>query len=266
MKFYTFCFHSLFLLLLVFISIFYNVACTTENSSSENSSSVKDVVIINSYPHDTEAFTQGLVFHEGYIYESTGRYGKSTLRKVDLKTGEVKKVHNLSDHLFGEGITVINDKIYQLTWRSKKGIIYEIDSFKVLGFFNYPFEGWGITNDQKNLIISNGTQNLYFYDPVSFKQVKKIKVTDMGEPISLINELEYIDGKIYANIWRSNKIISIDPDTGKVVNWYDLSGLQKEARGKNKIDVLNGIAFDKQNDRFFVTGKFWPKLFEIRLN
>ena len=236
------------------------------NAQKKNAGQLNSISIINTYPHDKEAFTQGLVFNNGSIYESTGLYGKSSLRKVNLKTGEVEKIHKLSDHHFGEGITILDDKIYQLTWRSKTGIVYELDSFEVVGFFNYPFEGWGITNDQKNLILSNGTPNIYFYDPETFKQVRKIKVTDKGEPVSLINELEYIDGKIYANILSSNKIISIDPQTGKVIDWYDLSDLLLKAQGDNKIDVLNGIAYDRQSGRIFVTGKLWPKLFEIKLN
>jgi len=261
MKIYPIQFKIVIFFASITILLLNSVACSSENSPPAN-----EVVIINSYPHDENAFTQGLVFNNGSIYESTGRYGKSSLRKVNLQTGEVEQIHNLSDHLFGEGITILDDKIYQLTWRSKKGIVYDLDSFKVLDFFNYPFEGWGITNDKKNLIISNGTQNIYFYDPESYKQVKKIKVMDRGEPVSLINELEYIDGKIYANIWRSNKIISIDPVTGKVVNWYDLSSLQPQAKVGNKIDVLNGIAYDSESNRIFVTGKLWPKLFEIKLN
>ena len=254
-------FKIVFFYAFITILLLNSTACSSENSSSAN-----EVIIIKTYPHDKNAFTQGLVFYKDSIYESTGLYGKSTLRKVNLETGEVEKIHNLSDHLFGEGITILDNKIYQLTWRSKTGIIYEIDTFKTIGFFNYPFEGWGITNDKKNLIISNGTNNLYFYDPESFKMVKRIKVTDKGEPVSQINELEYIDGKIYANILRSNKIISIDPVTGKVLDWYDLSSLRKQAQGKNKIDVLNGIAFDEDNNSIYVTGKLWPILFEIKLH
>lgn len=145
------------------------------------------------------------------------------------------------------------------------GIIYDIESFNIVGYFNYPFEGWGITNDKNNLIISNGTNILFFYDPVSLKQVKKIVVSHDGRAINLLNELEYINGKIYANIWKSNNLISIDPDTGKVVDWYDLSSLYDLASKNNKIDVLNGIAFDKTNGKIFVTGKLWPTLFEINL-
>lgn len=222
--------------------------------------------IINTYPHNPESFTQGLIYHDGSIYESTGRYGKSSLLKVEIKTGEAEKVHKLSDHLFGEGITLLNGKIYQLTWRAKKGIIYNAESFNVEGFFNYPFEGWGITNDGENLIISNGTQYIYFYNPDKFEQVRKIRVKDKGEQVSLVNELEFIEGKIYANIWRSDKIISIDPGTGKVLRWYDLSGLRNHLNGAGRLDVLNGIAYDSMSGNIFVTGKLWPKLFEINLD
>lgn len=229
-------------------------------------STIKEVSVIRSYPHDTDAFTQGLVFHNGALYESTGLYGRSSLRRVDLKTGRVEKVHNLPGHLFGEGITILNGKIFQLTWKAGTGIIYELDSFSIAGFFDYPFEGWGITNDGKSLIISNGTNVLFFYDPSSLEQAGKIEVSHNGTAVNLINELEYIDGKIYANIWKSSKIISIDPVTGKVTDWYDLSKLQSMVNMTGPVNVLNGIAFDKQNDRVFVTGKFWPRLFEIKLS
>ena len=252
--------------ILLFILLFFPLySCQNPSSAIEQVSSEK-VVIVNSYPHDTSAFTQGLFFHEGSIYESTGLYKKSTLRKVNLNTGKVEQIHKLPDHYFGEGITLLNGKIYQLTWRSKTGLIYDAGSFEEVGKFKYPFDGWGITNNGKELIISNGSPFIYFYDPATFKQTRKIKVTDKGEQVNLINELEYIDGKIYANIWRSNKIISIDPMNGKVLKWYDLSVLHKHFDGNTRIDVLNGIAYDVQTGRIFVTGKLWPKLFEIKLN
>lgn len=226
----------------------------------------KDVSVTRSYPHDTDAFTQGLVFHDGDLYESTGLYGRSSLRRVDLETGRVEKVYNLPSNFFGEGITILNGKIYQLTWKARTGIIYELGSFRTIGFFDYPFEGWGITNDGKNLIISNGTNGLFFYDPASLEQAGKIEVSHNGRAVNLINELEYINGKIYANIWKSNKIISIDPVTGKVIDWYDLSKLQSMVNMTGQTNVLNGIAFDEESGRIFVTGKFWPKLFEIKFS
>jgi len=252
-----------FLLIIFLFTLIYS--CQDQSSAIEQNNS-GEVVIVNSYPHDTGAFTQGLIFHNGKIYEGTGLYRKSTLRKVNLNTGKVEQIHKLPDHYFGEGITLLNGKIYQLTWKSKTGIIYDADSFKELGTFKYSFDGWGITNNGKELIISNGTPNIYFYDPNTFKQTRIIKVTDRGEKVSLINELEYINGKIYANIWRSNKIISIDPMNGKVLKWYDLSILHKHFDGNTRIDVLNGIAYDEYTGKIFVTGKLWPKLFEIKLN
>lgn len=252
-------------LLILFLLFSTICSCDSPSSAVEKQKTGK-VVVVNSYPHDTSAFTQGLLFHEGKLYESTGLYKKSTLRKVDLVTGEVELMHKLPDNYFAEGITLLNGKIYQLTWRSKTGFIYNAEDFKEIGTFSYPFEGWGITNNGKELIISNGTPFVYFYDPETFKQLRKIKIKDKGEQVSLINELEYINGKIYANIWRSNKIIAIDPANGNVLDWHDLSGLQKLFGGNYKIDVLNGIAYDKQSKRIFVTGKLWPKLFEIKLN
>ncbi len=247
---------------LVFVLL---IPCALYAENSSSLSTVKSVTVIKSYPHDKNAFTQGLVFHNGNLYESIGIYGKSSLRKVDLRTGRVEKNHDLPNDRFGEGITVFNNRIYQLTWKAMTGIIYDIESFNIIGYFNYPFEGWGITNDKNNLIISNGTNILFFYDPVSLKQVKKIVVSHDDRAINLLNELEYINGKIYANIWKSNNLISIDPDTGKVVDWYDLSSLHDLASKNNEIDVLNGIAFDKTNGKIFVTGKLWPTLFEINL-
>lgn len=224
-----------------------------------------DFTVIRSYPHDNQAFTQGLVFHNGYLYESTGLYGRSSLRKVDLSTGAVKQIRTLSSRLFGEGATIFNDKIYQLTWKAGVGIIYAVDSLNIIGSFQYPFEGWGITHDQRHLIISNGTSRLIFYHPESLKPVKEITVTSNNKAVTLLNELEYIDGKIYANIWRSDEIIAIDPDTGIVVDRHDLSALRRQTQGAEAMDVLNGIAFDKHRNRLFVTGKFWPRLFEIQL-
>jgi len=252
---------------LILIFFLFTLVYSCQNPISAIEKDVpKKVTVLNTYPHDTGAFTQGLVFHEGSLYESTGQYKKSTLRKVNLESGKIEKTHKLPDHYFGEGITILNGKIYQLTWKSKRGIVYNTDSFNVEGTFSYPFDGWGIANNGKELIISNGTPFIYFYNPENFEQIRKIKVTDKGEQVSLVNELEFIDGKIYANIWGSNKIISIDPATGNVLNWYNLSGLQRYFNGNSKIDVLNGIAYDTKTGRIFVTGKLWPILFEIELN
>lgn len=221
--------------------------------------------VVNIYPHDPEAFTQGLIFHKGHIYESTGLYGYSTLRKVELATGRIVKVYHLPEKYFGEGITICRNRLVQLTWQSKTGFIYDPQSFRLLRTFSYPAEGWGITCDGNNLIMSDGTAILRFLNPRTFKVVKQIEVMDHGKVVPHINELEYIKGEIYANIWDTGYIARISPQTGQVRGWIDLRGLYAQvAEGKN-VDVLNGIAYDVRNDRLFVTGKFWPKLFEIKL-
>jgi glutaminyl-peptide cyclotransferase len=220
--------------------------------------------IINTYPHDRAAFTQGLIYHDVSLYESTGLYGRSSLRKVELKTGIVLKNHSLPSLFFGEGITVFGNKIIQLTWKSKMGFVYNKESFKVLQTFHYPTEGWGITNDGRRLIMSDGSSTLFFLDLATFKEVDKIEVLDQdGAAIKGINELEYIKGEIFANIWPTTRIARISPKTGRVTGWIDLAGivpLEKDA------DVLNGIAYDEKNDRLFVTGKLWPKVFEITIS
>lgn len=217
--------------------------------------------IINTYPHDRAAFTQGLIYQDGCLYESTGLYGHSSLRKVDLKTGMVLKKHSLPSLFFGEGITVFGTKIIQLTWKSKMGFVYNKENFEVLQTFHYPTEGWGITNDGRRLIMSDGSSTLYFLDPETFKEVDKIVVLDQeGAAVKGINELEYIKGEIFANIWPTTRIARISIKTGRVTAWIDLAGIvpfEKDA------DVLNGIAYDEKNDRLFVTGKLWPKVFEI---
>jgi glutamine cyclotransferase len=221
--------------------------------------------VVNAYPHDKRAFTQGLVFEDGFLYEGTGLVGRSTLRKVELETGKIVKGRKVSDEYFGEGITIYGDKIIQLTLRARVGFIYDKDSFELLGQFNYPTEGWGITHDGKSLIRSDGTSTLYFLNPETFEETSRIEVADGDGPVSGLNELEYVQGQIYANVWRTDRIARIDPKTGKVTGWIDLAGLLgMEARGQ-LVDVLNGIAYDTENGRLFVTGKLWPKLFDIEL-
>jgi Glutamine cyclotransferase len=219
--------------------------------------------IINTYPHDRAAFTQGLIYQDECFYESTGLYGRSSLRKVDLKTGMVLKKHSLPSLFFAEGITLFGTKIIQLTWKSKMGFIYNKENFEVLQTFRYPTEGWGITNDGRRLIMSDGSSTLFFLDPETFREVDKIEVLDQdGAAVKGINELEYIKGEIFANIWPTTRVARISLETGKVTGWLDLAGivsLEKDA------DVLNGIAYDENNDRLFVTGKLWPKVFEIEI-
>ncbi|MFW6308826.1 MAG: glutaminyl-peptide cyclotransferase [bacterium] len=218
--------------------------------------------IINTYPHDEEAFTQGLEYENGYLFEGTGLRGESSLRRIELKTGEIKQIHKLDDKYFGEGITIFADKIYQLTWQSKTGFIYDLD-FKQLAEFDYPGEGWGLTNNNKYLIMSDGTSKLYFLDPESQTKEKEITVTLDNEPVNNINELEYIKGKIFANIWQEDHLIIIEPRTGKVTGIVDLADIINPENYNHNLNVLNGIAYDEENDRLFVTGKLWPLIFEI---
>jgi len=217
--------------------------------------------IVNVYPHDKNAFTQGLVFENGVLYESTGLYGNSTLRRVELETGKILQLYALPNQFFGEGITIFDDKIIQLTWQSHRGFAYDKDSFDLLQEFDYPTEGWGITNDGSRLIMSDGTATLYFLDPVTFEKVGQIEVHDNG-PVTDLNELEYIKGEVYANIWKEEKIAIINPQTGQVKGWIDLTGIQ-DLENPDANDVLNGIAYDAKEDRLFVTGKRWSQLFEI---
>lgn len=221
--------------------------------------------VVNTWPHDPKAFTQGLAFHDGNLYESTGHHGTSTLRRVELKSGKVKKKYNVPPEYFAEGIAIFQDKIYQLTWQSHKCFIYDLDSFKLEGEFHHGGEGWGLTHDGKLLIMSDGTSQLRFLDPNTFLPVRTLSVLDGAQPLLDINELEYIKGEIYANIWHSERVVRIDPASGKIVGWIDLSGLRPPDVENDTDNVLNGIAYDEKEDRLFVTGKRWPKLFEIRL-
>lgn len=220
--------------------------------------------IINTYPHDTSTFTQGLVYESGYIYESTGKYNDSTLRKVDLQTSEIIITHKLDGSYFGKGITIYNNKIFQLTWKSKVGFIYNKDSFNIISKFYYNTEGWGITHNDEHIIMSDGTDEIYFLNPINFKKVYSIKVHDEVKPITRLNELEFIKGEIYANVWKSDKIARICPYSGKITGWIDLKGLLTPKEYKNA-GALNGITYDKRNNRIFITGKKWPKVFEIKL-
>jgi glutamine cyclotransferase len=218
--------------------------------------------VVNVYPHNKSAFTQGLVFEGGFLYESTGRYGQSTLRRVELETGNITQLYSLPDHFFGEGITIFEDKIVQLTWKSGTGFVYDRSSFDLLQEFTYPTEGWGITHDGSRLIMSDGTSTLYFLDPETFQTIGQIEVHD-EEPVDDLNELEYINGSVYANIWKKDQIAIINPETGKVTGWIDLSRINDSE--KTTENVLNGIAYDQNGNRLFVTGKMWSKLFEIEL-
>ena len=223
------------------------------------------VSIINVYPHDRNAFTQGLVFENGVLYEGTGLRGRSTLRRANLETGEILQIRKLPDHLFGEGITVFGERIIQLTWQAGIGFVYDRATFELLGEFRYPTQGWGITHDGECLIVSDGTSTLRFLDPATFEGIGSIEVRDRDGPVPRLNELEYVKGEIYANVWQTDRIARIAPNTGAVVGWIDLTGILKPEDRIESVDVPNGIAYDAGNDRLFVTGKLWPRLFEIEL-
>lgn len=220
--------------------------------------------VIKTYPHDTQAFTEGLVYHQGFIYEGTGLEGKSSLRKVDLATGKILQTHQLAQTYFGEGITIWKNKIIQLTWKSHLGFVYDKKNFQLLNQFHYPTEGWGLTHNGKYLIMSDGTNTLFLLDPETFSEVRRIQVTYQGQPVNNINELEYINGEIFANIWQTDTIVRISPATGQVIGLIDLSQL-RTPKERLQGDVLNGIAYDVKNKRLFVTGKLWSKLYEIEL-
>ncbi|MFC2022584.1 glutaminyl-peptide cyclotransferase [Chloroflexota bacterium] len=221
--------------------------------------------VVNTYSHDQQAFTQGLVFDEGFLYEGTGLSGRSSLRKVDLNTGSILQARELPSDYFGEGITVFGNSIIQLTWQSHTGFVYDKDSFELLRRFTYATEGWGITHDGERIIMSDGTSTLYFLDSDTLQANGHIQVSDKGTPVSNLNELEYISGRIYANVWYTDSIAIIDPISGSVTGWIDLTGLLPNDVNRADIDVLNGIAYDDASDRLFVTGKLWPWLFEIEL-
>jgi glutaminyl-peptide cyclotransferase len=263
--------HRLFLLLLIF---FFCTGWEQANAEPPNNSSfillkttkapVAKIRIVNIFPHCPESFTEGLVYHQGYLYESTGIKGKSALKKIEIKSGKVIKEVNLSDEYFGEGMVILKNKIYQLTWQNQVGLIYDLTSFRNAGKFSYQGEGWGLTTDGKYLIMSNGSSVITYLNPKTFTVIRKINVQDGEMPVNNLNELEFIRGEIWANIFMEDFIVRISPQTGSVLGWIDLSKLQIMFSDKGKKDVLNGIAYDPDGDRIFVTGKYWPNLFEIK--
>jgi glutamine cyclotransferase len=221
--------------------------------------------IKNSYPHDRAAFTQGLIFRDGILWESTGQYGSSSLRQVELKTGKVLKSVPVAKEFFAEGMTVFGGKVYQLTWQEKRAFVYDAKDFSRVGEFRYEGEGWGLTHDGESLVMSDGTSTLRFLDPATFAVRRTVRVEDGGRPVDQLNELEYVRGELLANVWQTDRVARIDPRTGRVTGWIDLRGLLPASDTRGDEDVLNGIAYDEAGDRLFVTGKLWPKLFEIRL-
>jgi glutaminyl-peptide cyclotransferase len=222
--------------------------------------------VVNSYPHDSRAYTQGLVFRDGFLYESTGLHGRSTLRKVRIETGEVLQEHRLDAKYFGEGLVDWGGRLIQLTWQSNVGFVYDLQTFKPVRTFSYPGEGWGITHDGRRLIMSDGQPagQLRFLDPDTLRETGRITVRDNGVAVRDLNELEFVRGEVFANVYQTDRIARIDPTAGRVVGWIDLTGLLSPAEHRGA-DVLNGIAYDAAGNRLFVTGKEWPRLFEIAL-
>ena len=222
--------------------------------------------VVNTFPHDPAAFTQGLVFYQGALYESTGLNGASSLRKVELETGRVLKKLDIPAQYFAEGLALFNGRLLQLTWQNQVGFVYDQESFQQLSTFNYTGEGWGLAHDGQSLILSDGSSRIRFLDPNSFQVQRALNVTDRGQAVFRLNELEYVNGEIFANVWFTDRIARINPQSGVVTGWVELTGLLAPQDTNNgRADVLNGIAYDAAADRLFVTGKLWPKLFEIRL-
>jgi glutamine cyclotransferase len=236
----------------------------SEQRRQSSTAPVTGYTIVKIYPHDPGAFTQGLVFLDGIFYEGTGLNGKSSIRKVKPETGEVLQIQKIDDRYFGEGIAVVGDRLIQLTWQSGVGFVYNKNTFQRQRTFSYEGEGWGLTYDGTRLIMSDGTPTLRFLDPETLKETGRLEVKDGRLPVDDINELEMVKGELFANIWSTDRIARINPKTGQVTGWIDLAGIL-DPRDRVNVDVLNGIAYDAAGDRLFVTGKQWPKLFEIRL-
>jgi len=224
--------------------------------------------VVNVYPHDTTSFTEGLEWHDSLLYESTGYYGPSKLLKANLKTGKAVQEVSLAKEYFGEGLTILNGKIYQMTYKEQKCFVYDSATFKKINEFSYSGEGWGMTNNGKQIIMDNGNNYLYFRDPQTFQITDSIGVYDNNGPLAEINELEWVDGMVYANIWQKNYIVKIDPKTGKVLAKADLSNILENTKSPlpEKMDVLNGIAYNKNTKHFYITGKCWPTIFEVSFN
>lgn len=221
--------------------------------------------VVHTYPHDPSAYTQGLIIIDGRLYESTGINGRSSLRMDDLTTGRVLQSAPVPQQYFAEGLASWGSTLVQLTWQSHVAFVYDRFTFRLLHTFNYDCEGWGLTSDNKNLILSDGSATIRFFDPANFKEVRHIEVKDHGQPVTQLNELEYIHGQIYANVWHTDRIVRISPTTGQVLGWINLAGLLAPGEVTDPEAVLNGIAYDSAHDRLYVTGKLWPKLFEIKI-
>jgi glutaminyl-peptide cyclotransferase len=221
--------------------------------------------VVHIFPHDPTAFTQGLAYRDGYLYEGTGLNGRSSVRKVRLETGEVLQHVDLPAEVFGEGIALVNNELFELTWQSHTAFVYDVNDFYMLRKFSYPGEGWGLTSNGEELFMSDGTSEIRALDPATFREKRRIKVSDGATPIEQLNELEFVEGEIYANIWQTDRIARISPKNGTVTGWIDLTGVLSPMYQRQPDAVLNGIAYDSQKKRLFVTGKLWPSLFEIRV-
>ena len=232
---------------------------------TQTSTPVAGYRVVNAYPHDPEAFTQGLIYRDGFLFESTGRNGRSTVRKVQLETGQVVQQHRLEATHFGEGLTERNGELVQLTWQSRIAFVYDVVSFAPRRTYAYSGEGWGLTHDRNAFILSDGTNTLRFLDPGTFREIRRVVVTDGGVRVRDLNELEYVRGEIYANVWHTDRIARISPESGRVIGWIDLKGLLPPMYRLEAEAVLNGIAYDAARARLFVTGKLWPRLFEIEV-
>ncbi|MDX2044514.1 MAG: glutaminyl-peptide cyclotransferase [Acidobacteriota bacterium] len=255
-------------------ALMFSIACDASQANSSGIQQPQSTVpfrvqnfsyeVINTYPHDSAAFTQGLVYHQGILYESTGLNSRSSLRQVELETGRVMKKVDVPSVHFAEGLALFNNRLYQLTWQTQTTFVYDLDSFNQLRTHSYSGEGWGLTHNGQSLIMSNGSNQIRFLDPETFQVQRTISVTDNERSVSNLNELEFIKGEIFANIWLTDRIARIDPNSGRVTGWINLAGLLP-LQDRNGADVLNGIAYDEAGDRLFITGKLWPKLFQIKL-
>lgn len=244
---------------------FWPVSSGVAEVQVQKSASVDTFRVVKTYPHDAAAYTQGLIYRDGFLFESTGLNGQSTLRRVRLETGEVVQQHRLDTAYFAEGLAEWNGQLVQLTWRSNIAFVYDLASFAPRRTLMYTGEGWGLTRDREGFILSDGTDQLRFMHPATFRELRRITVTDGGVPVRDLNELEYVRGEVFANVWHTNRIARISPESGRVLGWIDLRGLMSAGYQMDSEAVLNGIAHDAMNNRLFVTGKLWPRLFEIEV-
>ena len=252
-------------MLAVAVPFLVHIRSQSEPAAQTASTPMWGYSVVNVYPHDPGAYTQGLLYRDGFLFESTGLSGRSTLRKVRLESGEVIQRFAVDAKYFAEGLTDWGTQLIQLTWLSHTGFVYDLSTFNMRSTFTFAGEGWGLTHDRERLIMSDGSSSLRFLDPATFKEIGRLPVKDRGEPVSNLNELEFVRDEVFANVWHTDRIARIEPRSGRVIGWINLSGLLSSSERPDPEAVLNGIAYDAAGDRLFVTGKLWPKLFEIRL-